>query len=240
MTTPESKDVASAVVLLKEKKQNILSNHAQFETYMNQSQEILTEYLSLIENYFSSTLQWVDLVDRLSKAILEKNTSEENNLTELFAAIEEFQEKTIDMKDLNERLTNITKLQSQFNELQEKLKTSTTSVDSMVEKPQPGMIPEPESESEPELKSPESEDTSTQLERTKKALQNMNRIKSDKSWMQPDSPPLGSLELSQKHDQYDALRDALAPDGGDLQLGGGKKTKLKKKLKHKLNKKRKL
>tara|TARA_B100002052_G_C15872149_1_gene595221 strand:- start:435 stop:1076 length:642 start_codon:yes stop_codon:yes gene_type:complete len=213
MTTPESKDVAKAVIALKEKNKNIKSNHDQFQKYMDQSQEILEEYLSLIDQYFNSTLQWVDLVDKLSQAIMDKDTSEEKNLQELFNAIDEFQEKTIDMDELNTRLTNITKLKEEFINLKKKLETSKTSVDNMIKNP--GLVDDLQNKLETSTTNGESE-------------------------LVDDMGPLPKLDESRLHTistpQQEALAEALRSGSINDQLqGGGKKKKLKKKLKHKLN-----
>lgn len=218
MTTPESKDVAKAVIALKEKNEKIKSNHDQFQKYMDQSQEILKEYLSLIDQYFSSTLQWVELVDKLSQAILEKDTSEEKNLEELFNAIDEFQEKTIDIDELNTRLTNITKLKEDFQKLKNKLDTSKTSVDSMIKNP--GLVDDLQSKLET-LKT--SDDTSDDIMVKNDEFDDLPYNKLDPS----------KLEVPQEYPDTEALAEALTSDSINNQLqGGGKKKKLKKKLKH--------
>jgi len=224
MTTPESKDVAKAVIALKEKNEKIKSNNDQFQKYMDQSQEILEEYLSLIDQYFSSTLQWVELVDKLSQAILEKDTSEEKNLEELFNAIDEFQEKTINIDELNTRLTNITKLKEDFQQLKNKLDTSKTSVDSMIKNP--GRV----------------DDLQNKLDTSTTSVDTSNVPSDDTSDDEfDDMDPLpkldpSRLEYSNRDTEAEALAEALQSGNINNQLqGGGKKKKTKKKLKHKLN-----
>jgi len=214
MTTPESKDVAKAVIALKEKNEKIKSNHDQFQKYMDQSQEILEEYLSLIDQYFRSTLQWVELVDKLSQAILEKDTSEEKNLEELFNAIDEFQEKTIDIDELNTRLTNITKLKEDFQKLKNKLDTSKTSVDSMIKNP--GLVDDLQNKLDTSTTSVDtsnvpSDDTSD----------DNSMVKNDEFDDMDPLPKLDPSRLEYRDTEAEALAKALQSGNINNQLQGG-------------------